>query len=174
AGPSRGRWNARWGAVQPLDLSALHARGTYRVRALGSLSPLFRIASRSTLFVPRVADTVTFFQAQRDGADVVRRVLRRRPSHLHHSALVVYAPPRYESPDSDTIVGASLRPVGGPVDLAGGWMDAGDFLEFTHTTAYAETLLLAARRELGPAAPASLAAETRVGLRRPPEAWGPP
>src|SRR5262249_46376093 len=24
AGPSRGRWNARWGAVQPLDLSALH------------------------------------------------------------------------------------------------------------------------------------------------------
>src|SRR5258708_5801378 len=32
AGASRGRWNKRYAAVQPLDLSALEAPGTYRIQ----------------------------------------------------------------------------------------------------------------------------------------------
>jgi len=173
AGPSRGAWNARYAAVQPLDFSAVRTPGTYRV-LVGSrrtASPPFRIAAPAALFVPRVADTVAFFQAQRDGPNVIPGQLGRKPSHLNDAALTVYRPPRYESADSDVILGRTLTPLGGRVDLRGGWMDAGDFLKFTHTTAYAVTMLLAAARSLGPETPRSLDPEARFGLTWLGKAW---
>ena len=173
AGQSRGSWNASYPNVRPLDLTALQATGSYRVRAAGAVSPPFRIAPAAQLFGPRVADTVAFFTAQRDGANVIPGQLHRKPSHLHDSHARVYAWPRYVSHGSDVIVGRSLRRIGGPVDLEGGWFDAGDFIKFTHTTAYAETLLLAARRALGANAPASLEPETRFGLHWLDKAWNP-
>ncbi len=172
AGPSRGRWNERYGAVQPLDLSSLRAPGRYRVRVSGAESTIL-VARRATLFTPRVEDAVAFFQAQRDGHDVVPGPLHRRPAHLRDRHAVLYDWPRYESADSDVIVSRSLRPLGGAVDLEGGWVDAGDFIKFTHTSAYAETLLLAAARALGRAAPPTLAPETRFGLRWLAKAWHP-
>jgi hypothetical protein len=171
AASSRGRWNGRYGAVLPLDLTALRAAGTYRVQAAGATSVPFRVAKPASLFAPRIGEIVGFFQAQRDGADVVPGELHRRPAHLRDRSIPVYAWPRYESPDSDVIVGRSLRRLRGSVDLEGGWVDAGDFIKFTHTTAYAETLLLAARRALRAEAPASLERETRFGLRWLGKAW---
>ena len=174
AGPSRGAWNARYRAVHALDLTRLRRPGRYRIQVRGpaeTISPPFRVASPAALFRPRVADTVAFFQAQRDGRRVIPGALRRRPSHLHDRHAVVYAWPRYENADSDVILGRSLHRIAAPVDLEGGWVDAGDFIKFTHTTAYADTLLLAVRRALGAGAPASLAAETRFGLDWLDKAW---
>ena len=70
AGRNRGPWNASYRTVLPLDVTRLRTPGSYRIRvdALGVVSPPFRIASPAALFRPRVADTVVFFQAQRDGA----------------------------------------------------------------------------------------------------------
>jgi hypothetical protein len=151
ADASRGRWNKRYGAVQPLDLSALTAPGTYRIVVAGpptATSPPFRVAGAGELFRGRVAEIVSFFQAQRDGGDVVAGPLQRKPAHRNDRALSWYAWPHYESADSDVIVGSALIPLGGPrVDLEGGWVDAGDFVKFTHTTAYADTLLFASERE---------------------------
>jgi hypothetical protein len=169
AGRTRGRWNGRYRAVQPLDLSGLRAAGTYRIRAAGALSPRFRVGDG--LFTPRVGDAVEFFQAQRDGANVIPGQLRRRPAHLNDRRAFVYAPPRYDGPDSDVIVGRALKRIAGPVDAEGGWMDAGDFIKFTHTTAYAAALLFVARRELGAAAPATLEPEARFGLDWLDKAW---
>jgi hypothetical protein len=171
AGHSRGRWNRRYRLVQPLDISALRTTGHYRIRAGGSRSPVFRVAPAARLLVPRVAEAVAFFQAQRDGADVIRGTLDRKPAHLNDRSLTVYRHPRYDGPDSDVIVGRSLTAIGGPVDLEGGWMDAGDFIKFTHTTAYAATLLLVAERELGAAAPPALDPEARFGLTWLDKAW---
>jgi glycosyl hydrolase family 9/cellulase-like Ig domain-containing protein len=171
AGATRGRWNARYGSVRPLDLTRLRAPGTYRVRAAGITSSPFRIGPPAVLFSPRVADVVAFFTAQRDGAKVVPGPLRRRPAHLRDRTAPLYEWPRYEGPDSDVILGRTLRPLGGRVDLEGGWVDAGDFIKFTHTTAYADTLLLAARRALGAEAPAGLDAEIRFGLAWLGKAW---
>ena len=57
------------------------------------------------------------------------------------------------------------------MDLAGGWFDAGDFIKFTHTTAYSVGLMYAAMRELGPDAPGSLRDEARFGQDWLERAW---
>ena len=71
------------------------------------------------------------------------------------------------------IVGNELNPVAGPVNVAGGWFDAGDFIKFAHTTAYADTLLLLTQRRSGAATPPSLKEEIRFGLRWLHKAWAP-
>jgi Glycosyl hydrolase family 9/Cellulase N-terminal ig-like domain len=175
AGPSAGAWNAHYRGVYPLDFSRLHRRGTYRlvVASLHVRSVPFRIDRAEALWQPRVADVVAFFQAQRDGRHVLGGPLHRKPSHLNDASAGIYAHPQYEDPDSDVIVGSSLQRIGGPVDLEGGWFDAGDFIKFTHTTAYADSLLLIAEREMGGDAPASLDPEIRFGLDWLRKAWDP-
>ncbi|HMJ78280.1 MAG TPA: glycoside hydrolase family 9 protein, partial [Iamia sp.] len=64
--------------------------------------------------------------------------------------------------DGEILVGDGLEPTGGPVDVSGGWFDAGDFLKITGTTAYATVALLLAERA-APATP-GLAAEAELGL----------
>ena len=68
------------------------------------------------------------------------------------------------APGSDLITDRTLHRVGGPVDVAGGWFDAGDYLKFTHSTAYNDVLLFTSARLLGHRAPQALTAEARYGL----------
>lgn len=63
----------------------------------------------------------------------------------------------------------SLTRIGGPVDVEGGWFDAGDFLKFTHTTSYATAQLPLAQRE--GSGGAELAAEARHGVERLAKMW---
>jgi endoglucanase len=175
AAKTTGSWNSAYPAVYPLIFSGLHKPGSFQIRvaSVHAASPWFRIAGRTALFLPRVADTVAFFQAQRDGADVIPGPLHRKPSHLNDAKAYIYAAPKYESPDSDAIVGSKLNRVSGPVDVEGGWFDAGDFIKFAHTAAYADSLLLVAQRDLGSRAPAALARETRYGLQWLNKTWDP-
>lgn len=162
-GARRGAWNARFGSVHPIDVTALRRPGRYRIRITGRVSaesPPFRIGDARELFSPTLTDAVGYFQAHRDGADQVSRAWRRKPAHLADRHAEVYDDPPFD--DRGRMTGGLDR-VGGPVDVEGGWYDAGDYLKFTHTTAYALIALLLVRRD-GPA-PAGLAAETRHGLR---------
>lgn len=145
-GARLGTWNAQYRHVHALDLSALRRPGSYRVRVAGAeTSPSFQV--RPTPLASRTARLASgFFTAQRDGADVPFGPLRRRPAHLNDRRAQVYDWPVFTGPDTDEISG-ELRRVGGPVDAAGGWSDAGDYLKFTHTSAFADTLLWAAARD---------------------------
>jgi len=165
AATSRGSWNAAYPAVYPIDLSRLSRPGTYRIKVGGgavAVSPSFRVQRAADLYGALVRDGVTFYQTQRDGRSVIPGALRRRPAHLHDAAARVYATPRFVT--DDVIAGADLTRIGGPVNVEGGWFDAGDYLKFTHSTAYGAVTLLAAARALGRSAPPELAAEARHGV----------
>ncbi|MFD9732884.1 glycoside hydrolase family 9 protein [Umezawaea sp. NPDC059074] len=144
------RWSDAYPAVRVLDLTAVTTPGQYRVEAAGAVSPPFRIDAAQALFAGPVADTARFFVTQHDTA------------HTADRAADVYAAPRYD-PDGKTLLDPALTKVGGPVDVSGGWFDAGDFLKFTHTTSYATAQLLLAQRD-SPVHSDAVAAEARYGL----------
>jgi hypothetical protein len=163
-GRSRGRWNSSYPYVQPIDLTGVTEPGTYRVRVTGKVSaesPPFRVGTGPALFGPLTEDTVHYFQAHRDGADQVTGPWQRPPAHLADRQATVYQPPSFSE---DGTVDGTLTPVDGAarVDVEGGWYDAGDYLKFTHTTAYALILMLLTERD-GPAVP-GLTAEAGHGL----------
>jgi len=164
---STGSWGRRIRAVYRLDLSALHTPGRYRVSTTGGVStrsPWFRVSSAEAVFGSILDAGVAFDRNQRDGADVVPSPLQRMPSHLNDAHASVYAWPRMER-GSDLILDRRLHRIGGAVDVSGGWFDAGDYLKFTHSTAYNDVLLFTSARLLGDRAPAALLDEARVGLR---------
>jgi endoglucanase len=132
---SRGRWNTAYAAVYPIDLSALHHTGTYRLSVSGvsaPVSPPFRVQKATDLYGTLVRDGVTFYRTQTDSA------------HHNDRSASVYATPAFV--EDDIIAGDDLTKIGGPVDVYGGWFDAGDYLKFTHTTAYGVITLEAAAR----------------------------
>jgi endoglucanase len=161
-----GSWNSRYPDVYRLDLSRLTKPGRYRVATAGAIparSPWFRVTRAGRLFGTLLDSGVAFDQTQRDGRHVIRGRLDRRPSHLLDRRADVYAWP-HMAPGSDLITDRRLRSIGGPVDVAGGWFDAGDYLKFTHSTAYNDVLLFTSARLLGHRAPHALTAEARHGL----------
>ena len=170
-GASRGSWNKNLPDVRPLDLSALREPGTYRLKVDGAVraeSPPFQIGTAAELFGPLAAETITYFQAHRDGADQVTGPWRRQPAHLTDQEATVYGEPAFTSAGQ---LRGGLDAVDGPVDVEGGWYDAGDFLKFTHTTAYALTVMLIAQRD--EVSIDGLAAETRHGLDWLAKMWDP-
>jgi len=171
-----GGWSGRFPAVYRLDLSALHARGRYVVRTRGAvhvLSPPFRIADAEELYAPLVGYGVAFDQGQRDGHDQVATALHREPSHLNDAQADVYAWPHMVRGE-DLITDPDLTRIGGPVDVEGGWADAGDYLKFTHSTAYNDVVLFSSARLVGARAPAALLSEARYGLAWLDKMWDAP
>jgi endoglucanase len=144
-----GRWNSRYGAVYRLGFSALTRPGRYRitVRAAGltATSPVFRVADPHALYHRLVLHAVRYYTSERDGGDVVHSVLSREPANLTDRRAYVYRSPRYDS--NDNLLG-KLHRIGGPVNVSGGWFDAGGGYEkFAYTTSYADGLLLMAARD---------------------------
>jgi len=164
---STGSWNHRYPDIYRLGLSRLHRPGRYRVVVSGDVpatSPWFRVMRPGPLFGTLLQSGVAFDQTQRDGRHVIPGRLHRRPSHLHDGHATVYRWP-HMARGSDLITDRRLHPLGGPtVDVSGGWFDAGDYLKFTHSTAYNDVLLFTSARLLGHRAPAALTTEARYGL----------
>lgn len=166
-GASAGRWNATYRSVQPIDLGSVGTPGRYRVRILGEVdatSPVLPVGRAESVSAELTQDTTSFLTLQRDGADVVPARLDRQPSHLLDRHATVYQTPRFTDPDSDELA-ARLKPVAGhaPVDVAGGWFDAGDYLKFTQTASYTLDMTLVALRD-SRSGGSALQAETAHGL----------
>ncbi|MEV0186028.1 glycoside hydrolase family 9 protein [Streptomyces sp. NPDC050625] len=156
---STGSWNTAYDSVHAIDLTSVNTPGTYHVELTGSASgtsPAFKVATARNLMDPLIKDNIRYFQGQRDGADVNSSVMNRQPSHLADQSATVYDDPQYqeviddETGETYDILAAPLTAAnGGPRDVSGGWFDAGDYLKFTHTTAYSTAELLLGERNVG-------------------------
>ena len=132
-----------WRHAYAADLSSIARPGSYRV-VVGRLhSPAWRV-DLSGGRMPLLS-ILQFFAANRDGDE---------PSPIHGPAHLNDA---IVHPDAPVHAGERIG-------IAGGWMDAGDTLHFTQTTAFAAALLQAAAL-LDPTDAAALEEEADVGIR---------
>jgi endoglucanase len=169
-----GHWNAHYPAVYQLGFGGLTRPGTYRITVhaggVTAVSPAFAVASPAGLYHRLVLNAVRYFTSERDGPQVVPSVLARQPANLADARAYVYAPPRYDS--NDNLLG-TLHRIGGPVDVAGGWFDAGGGYEkFAYTTSYTDGLMLLAARDF-PGSYPTLPPEAGFGLSWLEKLWNP-
>ena len=168
-----GSWNAAYRAVYQLSFSGLDTPGQYQVRVLSpaaAVSPAFTIGTGAQLYGQLVDNAVRYFTSERDGPDVVGSVLGRQPANLTDENADIYADPAYDS--NDNLLG-TLKKIGGPVDVAGGWSDAGGGYEkFAYTASYADALMLIAARDFPGSYPA-LQPEAEFGLQWITKLWNP-
>jgi hypothetical protein len=168
-----GAWNANYQAVYRLSFSGLTLPGQYQVKLLSparASSPGFTIGDGTQLYRELVDNSVRYFTSERDGPDVVSSVLDRQPANLTDKKAYVYADPRYDS--NDNLLG-TLKKTGGPVDVSGGWFDAGGGYEkFGYTASYADALMLLAARDY-PNSYDMLQQEAAFGLQWVTKLWDP-
>ena len=161
-----------WGdyTVYALDFT-LAAADTYTITVTGPIpatSPSFRVDRADQLYSGALANALSFYQNQRDGAGYVPSSLRSAPAHLNDQKAKVYNTPEFGGREGSRIKG-DLSPTGGVIDASGGWWDAGDSLKFvgTHTTAVA-LMLIGVRdfpNQMGAGSPASnFTSEAKFGL----------
>lgn len=139
---ARGR-PAPWSHAFSADLSDVTRPGRYRVRVGRLESRPWTVAEGAESL--GIEAILGYFRANRDG-DEPSPI--HGPAHLNDAVI---------HPDSPILPGQLI-------DIVGGWMDAGDMLHFTQTTAFA-TALLEASAMLSPADAAALGIEADVGLR---------
>jgi endoglucanase len=165
-GGDLGGWSS-W-QVYPIDFS-LAAAGSYRIAVGGTVaaaSPAFAVGAPASLYGPLLANTLRFYQNERDGSDFIASDLRQGPGHLNDTNATVYRTPSFDK--DGNIVGA-LAPTGTVIDASGGWWDAGDYLKFVQTTSYTVALMAIGIRDfpdqMGAGSAASdFTAEARFGL----------
>ena len=170
-----GGWNARYHAVYALNFSGLTEPGTqYRIHISAggqtAQSPPLVVGDAGTVYGRLVTNAVRYFTSERDGPQVVHAVLGREPANLTDESAQVYATPKYDS--NDNLLGA-FRRISGPVNVAGGWFDAGGGYEkFAYTGTYVDGLMEIAQRDFPRAYP-SLGPEASYGLRWLQQLWNP-
>jgi endoglucanase len=170
-----GGWNSRYHAVYALNFSGLTQPGTkYRIHISAggqtAQSPLLAIGDAGPVYGGLVTNAVRYFTSERDGPQVENAVLAREPANLTDESAYVYATPKYDS--NDNLLGAFQR-IGGPVNVAGGWFDAGGGYEkFAYTATYADGLMQIAQRDF-PRMYSTLGPEASYGLRWLRQLWNP-
>jgi endoglucanase len=168
-----GSWNSGYRAVYQLSFSGVRAAGLYQVKLVSPaavVSPTFTIGDGSQLYRQLVDNAVQYFASERDGPDVDSAVLGRQPANLTDENAYVYADPAYDS--NDNLLG-TLKKIGGPVDVSGGWFDAGGGYEkFAYTASYTDALMLIAARDF-PGSYPMLQPEATFGLQWITKLWNP-
>ena len=169
-GADLGDWSKRFPHVYSVDFDAVTSPGSYSIRVTGTVtatSPAFLVGDPAALFAPLLANSLLFYQTQRDGPNVIGDVFSRQPSHLHDRRARVYFRAHYR-PDF-TIKDPVPVPNAPRIDVSGGWFDAGDYIKGIQTESYTAAMLLVARRDhpqlLGPGADADFTAELRFELQ---------
>jgi endoglucanase len=162
---SSGKWGSYY--VYPIRFTA-PTSGTYQIAVSGTVSvnsPTFGVGTTSALYSADLANTLSFYQNERDGSNYISSTLRTAPGHLNDSSATVYQTPKFDSNDNIT---SSLVATGATIDASGGWWDAGDYLKFVQTHSYVVAMMLVGVRDfpsaMGPGSKADFTSEAKFGL----------
>ena len=168
-GADLGSWSNGYPHVYALDFDTVSAVGSaYTIAVSGPIaasSPTFRIDTGANLYAGAIANSLNYYQVQRDGPNFIPSALRTAPAHLHDATAMTYLTP---NANSSGRFSGDLSPLGVTVDASGGWFDAGDYLKFLHGAAYtAQVLMIGVRdfpNQMGAGAgAANFTAEARHG-----------
>src|SRR5215468_9610570 len=167
-GANLGKWSASYPDVYALDFPQVTTAGTYTIAVTGPVaatSPAFRIDAGTSLYAGALANSLSFYQTERDGPGFIANALRTAPGHLNDQNAMTYLTPNANSAGQFK---GDLTPLGVRVNAAGGWWDAGDYLKFVQTTSYTVDLLLIGVRDfpnqMGPgSATSDFTAEAKFG-----------
>ncbi|MGD1058736.1 MAG: glycoside hydrolase family 9 protein [Solirubrobacteraceae bacterium] len=168
-GASLGPWSGRFRYVYALDFDTVQAPGNYTLSVAGrapASSPAFAIAPAQQLYETPLANSLSFYENERDGPEYIPSALRTAPAHLNDEDAMTYATPAV---NEEGEFKGELESLGQTINASGGWWDAGDYLKFVQTTSYAVDLQLLGVRdfpgEMGEAAAHSnFTEEARFGV----------
>ena len=170
-----GSWNAGYRAVYQLSFSGVaHARAVPGQARLPRQRGLPRVHHRRRarqLYRQLVDNAVRYFTSERDGPDV-DSVGPGPPARQPDRREAPTSTPTRRYDSNDNLLG-TLKKIGGPVDVSGGWFDAGGGYEkFAYTASYADALMLIAARDF-PGSYAMLQPEATFGLQWITKLWNP-
>ncbi len=169
-GPSLGRWSSHFPYVYALDFDRVASPGQYSLAVSGPVpaaSAPFAIGSAASLYSGALGNSLSYYQNERDGPAFLRSALRAAPAHVNDVRAQTYLTPTV---DQNGAFKGNLSRLPEPIDVAGGWWDAGDYLKFVQTTGYTVSLMLIGVRDF-PSQMGALAgrsnftAEARFGVQ---------
>jgi len=144
-GADQGKWGT-FAHVYALDFDTVSTAGTYTISVSGAISassPSFAIGSGTNLYSIPLANTLFFYENERDGANFIASPLRTAAGHLNDAHAKVYFTPAFNKRDN----AGALTPTGAVIDASGGWWDAGDYMKFVETHSYTVALMLEGVRD---------------------------
>ena len=144
---SLGSWSGTFSFVHPLDFDSVSTPGTYIISVTGPIaasSPAFKIDTGPNVYGNALANSLFFYQSERDGPNYIPNALRTAPGHLNDRTAMTYLTPNANSAGRFS---GDLQPLGVTIDVSGGWWDAGDYIKGVETLGYATAALLHGVRE---------------------------
>jgi len=145
-GANVGSWSSSYPDVYALDFDGFVTAGTYTINVSGPIaatSPSFKIDSATNLYSTPLANSLYFYENERDGPNYINSLLRTAPGHLNDESATVYFTPTFNKKDN----AGSLTPTGAVIDASGGWWDAGDYMKFVETHSYTVAMMLVGIRD---------------------------
>jgi endoglucanase len=163
-----GSWSTSYPDVYALDFDGFVTAGTYTIDVSGPIaaaSPGFRIDSAANLYSSALANSLYFYENERDGPNYINSPLRTAPGHLNDESATVYFTPTFNKKDT----AGALKATGAVIDASGGWWDAGDYMKFVETHTYTVAMMLVGIRDFpsqmgAGSATSNFTAEAKFGL----------
>jgi len=144
-GTSLGSWGT-FSSVYALDFDSVTTAGTYTISVaspIAATSVAFKIDTGANLYSTPLANSLYFYESERDGPNYISNPLRTAPGHLNDESANVYLTPSFTRNDS----AGALTATGAVIDASGGWWDAGDYMKFVETHTYTVAMMLVGVRD---------------------------
>jgi len=175
-GANLGSWSNGYPDIYALDFDSFipATAGAFSISVSGPIaasSPNFRIDTALNVFSGALANSLFFYQNERDGPNFITSPLRTAAGHLNDQTAKAYVTPSANSSGrfSGDLKPATFNGSQPVINVAGGWWDAGDYLKFVQTTSYTEALLLIGVRDFASqmgagSSTSNFTAEAKFGL----------